>query len=96
MIKSLHETNRLFLLPNDQTFNDSQEFLNQIFSHTGTPYRRSFRQIKQVARRYYCLNTNEALQIIWRAALIAKRMGITELELEGIRDNKYVGEINKL
>ena len=66
-------------------------------SHEGASYRRSFRQIKHVTRREYSLNSNEAVQIIWRSARIATETGIiSDAELESTRESKYIGEINKL
>lgn len=42
------------------------------------------------------MTLNEAIQIIWRSALIAQSTNINEYEINYLRFDKNIGEINQL
>lgn len=67
----------------------------QTFNHT-VPLRRSCIEQKPIPYHAYPLNSEEAVQLIWRAAKIAKSLGITPAALKNIEKDQYIGENNKM
>lgn len=55
------------------------------------PLRRSCMENKHITHQEYTLNTNETIQIIWRAALIDMQMTLTDSELQEFKYDKNIG-----
>jgi hypothetical protein len=73
----------LHILPREETVDKGNRLLMQTFNHT-VPLRRSCIEQKPIPYHAYPLNSEEAVQLIWRAAKIAKSLGITPAALKNI------------
>ena len=70
--------------------------MDTIKKYSGATCRRSCINTQKPVEKEYVINNNEATQIIWKSALVAKNMRGTDRELSILACDKLVGEENQL
>jgi hypothetical protein len=84
----------LHILPRDANscHEKGNELLTQTFNNDqSVPLRRSCIEQKAVTHQSYLLNSNEAVQLVWRAASIEKDLEVNEFMLKEMESNEYIG-----